>query len=354
MPFKPPVGISVYKKSKSLKGFTLVVPLRQNKAFLIDMEGNEVHLWKLNEPGYHGMLLPSGNLFITQQQKGGAPLIAGKAGIIREYDWKEKVIWEHRDENQHHDARRLKNGNTIYIAWEILSKKDQKRVRGGVPNSEAPDGQIYGDVIREIDPNGTIVWEWRISEMEIEKYPIMPLFHRAEFAHANTVAPLPNGDIMVSFRVINTIIIIDKKTRKIKWQMRDDYFGGQHDCQMLPNKNVLLFANGHLSPLEHPHSKILEINPRNKKRVWEYVAERGMDFFSPHISGVQRLTNGNTLICEGGFGRLFEVTKEGEIVWEYSNPYHQPHPILGKINWVFRAYRYSASSDEIRRRLRQK
>ena len=83
------------------------------------------------------------------------------------------------------------------------------------------------------------------------------------------------------------------------------------------------------------------------------MADRGMDFFSPHISGAQRLRNGNTLICEGGFGRIFEVTKKGETVWEFSNPYHQPHPVLGNINWVFRAYRYTASSDEIKRRVQQ-
>src|SRR5262245_65643091 len=35
----------------------------------------------------------------------------------------------------------------------------------------------------------------------------------------------------------------------------------------------------------------------------------------------QRLPNGNTLITESSFGRFFEVTKEGEIVWEYVNPF---------------------------------
>ena len=42
-----------------------------------------------------------------------------------------------------------------------------------------------------------------------------------------------------------------------------------------------------------------------------------MDFFSPHISGAQRLPNGNTLILESMCRRLFEVTPEKEIVWEH-------------------------------------
>ena len=56
---------------------------------------------------------------------------------------------------------------------------------------------------------------------------------------------------------------------------------------------------------------------------------------------MQRLPNGNTLICEGDFGRLFEVTAGGELVWEYVNPYFGRLP-KAKNNRVFRAYRYSA------------
>ena len=134
-----------------------------------------------------------------------------------------KVLWEHHDGNQHHDARRLPNGNTIYIAWEPLDEFSAKRVHGGIPGSEK-DGIIYGDVIREITPEKEVVWEWRTKEMEIENYPICPLCPRAEFAHANTVSPLANGDILVSFRVLNTIILIDRKTRKIKWEHKLNFF----------------------------------------------------------------------------------------------------------------------------------
>jgi len=51
---------------------------------------------------------------------------------------------------------------------------------------------------------------------------------------------------------------------------------------------------------------------------WSYSA--GDEFFSAFISGAQRLPNGNTLICSGAPGRLFEVTREGRVVWDYRNP----------------------------------
>ena len=62
--------------------------------------------------------------------------------------------------------------------------------------------------------------------------------------------------------------------------------------------------------------------------VWEYragrVGYRNEKFFSYDASNAQRLPNGNTLITEGAQGRLFEVTHELEIVWEYVLPFFNP------------------------------
>jgi len=69
-------------------------------------------------------------------------------------------------------------------------------------------------------------------------------------------------------------------------------------------------------------------------------------FYSDRISNAQRLPNGNTLINEGRFGRFFEVTPAGEVVWEYVNPYFGPDTVAAaKQMNVFRVYRYS--EDEI-------
>jgi hypothetical protein len=47
----------------------------------------------------------------------------------------------------------------------------------------------------------------------------------------------------------------------------------------------------------------------------------GNRFYRPFISSAQRLPNGNTLITEGSGGRIFEVTSDHEIVWEYISAY---------------------------------
>ena len=55
--------------------------------------------------------------------------------------------------------------------------------------------------------------------------------------------------------------------------------------------------------------------------TWEYTSPDKYSFYSPIMSCAQRLKNGNTLITQGINGRIFEVTPEKEIVWEYWNPY---------------------------------
>jgi arylsulfotransferase ASST len=65
-------------------------------------------------------------------------------------------------------------------------------------------------------------------------------------------------------------------------------------------------------------------------------------FRSGHISGTQRCKNGNTLIIAGAPGNVIEVTPEGDVVWNWINPYaggefktfHGP----GDTNTLFRAY----------------
>ena len=54
---------------------------------------------------------------------------------------------------------------------------------------------------------------------------------------------------------------------------------------------------------------------------WKYIATDTLSFYGSFISGAHRMQNGNTFINEGPKGRFFEVNPEGEILWEYLNPY---------------------------------
>src|SRR5262249_16994653 len=54
--------------------------------------------------------------------------------------------------------------------------------------------------------------------------------------------------------------------------------------------------------------------------AWSYSAPKRTDFYSSFISGAHRLPNGNTFICSGANGTIFEVTAQKEMVWKYLNP----------------------------------
>ena len=116
---------------------------------------------------------------------------------------------------------------------------------------------------------------------------------------------------------------------------------------------MMVFANRGFTPGERG-SAVIEFDPDGGNIIWEYEGTPNYTFDSPFISGCQRLLNGNTLICEGIWGRLFEVTPAGEIVWEYVSPYLIDLPESGRLhgaNFIFRAYRYAPGSPEIADRL---
>jgi hypothetical protein len=143
--------------------------------------------------------------------------------------------------------------------------------------------------------------------------------------------------------------------------------------------NFLIFDNGH-HPTGHL-SSVIEINPYkgdwkkgiyvpeaeagyaqtrghspqnvSKQIAWSFNSTLSNSFSAFYISGAQRLPNGNTLIDSGPHGHLFEVTTEGEVVWEYINPvgdrtdgqYGIYKTMVddagGHFNPVFRAARYA-------------
>ena len=107
-------------------------------------------------------------------------------------------------------------------------------------------------------------------------------------------------------------------TDEIVWAMRGPWLR-QHDPDLLANGNILLFDNqGHVGP--GGITRVIEVDPRNQRIVWTYAGTPEEPFESEVRSSQARLPNGNTLITESDGGRIFEVTRPGQIVWNYVNP----------------------------------
>lgn len=338
--------------ARATPGFTLFSPLWGTTTFLIDMDGRVVHEWDLpaNPAGY-ARLLPNGNLFVSTKTEPGPSFPGGaQGGLMRELDWDGAVVNEYVDDFQHHDFHRLPNGHTLYAAWEEMPAEHAGRVRGGRPGP-VPGGGMYCDVVREADAGGDLVFEWHAWEMDIERYEMNPLTPRRVWAWCNATFPLANGDVLISLRAINTCAIIDRRGGGLRWERTDFSWGGQHDPQMLENGNIMLFANGDRTLEPHPFSRIVELDPETGEEVWVYKDRPSRNFHSHHISGQEPLWSGNILVCEGLWGRIFEITRDGDLVWEYISP-HDHEAFFGEtVNWVFRAFRYAEDSPEIRGRV---
>jgi hypothetical protein len=111
---------------------------------------------------------------------------------------------------------------------------------------------------------------------------------------------------------------------------------GQHHPTWLPSGNVQVFDNG------KDGSRVIEIDPKSGEIVWHYRGIPSHQFFSGHISGASRLNSGNVLICEGTSGRLFEVTRAHEVVWEWINPFVNNNRKGEATVSIYRAHRYEA------------
>ena len=114
------------------------------------------------------------------------------------------------------------------------------------------------------------------------------------------------------------LAVIDPKTKEVVWTLQGPW-KGQHDPDMLPNGNLLIFDNNGRKVVGGK-SSILEYNPTQEEVVWLYTGQEHR--FDSNIRGVQqKLSNGNVLITESQGGRLLEVTPEKELVWEWASPY---------------------------------
>jgi hypothetical protein len=345
------VGFRGYDPDRAFPGFTLFAPsANTNKTvYLIDLQGNVVHSWDMPHSPFYGYLTDRGTLFCNGKIPN--PSFVGRApymcGAALEADWKGRILWEVHHPDHTHDGIRLRNGNVLLMCKKPLPDAIVPQVRGGRPGTEIDKGKMIGDYLVEMTTDGKLVWEWQSWEHldPVADGITAVQDNRDGWPFANGFCELPDGNIMLSFRNISTVVMIDRRTGEIYWTLGAPPLSGQHAPTILPNGHILLFDNGpHRLDQTFPFSRVLEIDPATKEIVWKYQETPVSNFFSPRISNAQRLPNGNTLINEGWFGRFFEVTPEGAVVWEYINPYFggSPRP-QEQTNQVFRAYRYSAA-----------
>jgi hypothetical protein len=363
-------GLTHYDKGPAYEGYTLITPQGGDSTLLLNMDGKIVHVWRFTDiiPGY-GRLLENGNLllraverslwdeetlcWIEGDDKGHGTAASGSsdinvrvrelganASVIREVDWQGETVWEYQNPRIHHDFVRLPNGNSVLAEWMDMPRELEDRVEGGLKGpADAPP--MLGDEIFEIDLQGKEIWRVKLWELhDPVKDPICPLEHRVEWSHLNSLDVNEKGDIAFSCRNNSRVGIIDGTSRKLVWSYGQPEIFHQHNATWLPNGNIQIFDNG-MHRHGMPRSRVIEVNPATGEVVWEYKGTPEIQFFSSHISGAERLPGGNVLVCEGAPGRIFEVTQQGSVVWEWINPV-VGYVRGGQSSAIFRAHRYGS------------
>ena len=311
-------------------------------SILIDQDGAKLHEWR--HDGFsidYAKPLPNGTILARVSQSDQEPYEA-----LVELDRNSKVLWSYvvpAELDFHHDHELLPDDTFLLLCSKTIDRPT------------ISDKPLEDDCLLQVDRDGKVLWEWQTADhfddFDFPQHVKDGIFEDGgDWAHANAAVTIPEdtlhtdprfrpGNILISYRFISMVVIVDRDTGDIVWV--DVNSIGQHDSKMLPTalpqtcaegqtlcNNILVFDNGlgdhYTRNRGRRASRVIEIDPVTQEVIWDYDAEdsgRPAWFFdSWFISGAERMPNGNTLIDEGAFGRVFEVKPDGEIVWEYVNP----------------------------------
>jgi Arylsulfotransferase (ASST) len=300
--------VEIYDPARASPGYTLDL-FWGRVPTLVDLNGRIVHAWPEARVRSRVRLLEDGSLL---------GLSLGRSVV--QYDWEGQLTWEFDagDRLPHHDVRKLRNGNVLVPVYSRKSRADD---------------------LLEIDRSGQVVWEWRASERMAHLFT-PEILETGDRTHINSIQELPDnpwyrqgdqrfrpGNLLISSRALNAALIIERPSGEIVW-IYDQGLDRQHEAAMidstLPGRGyVLLFNNGYGNRFRYRSSVVLMLRPTDREIVWSYAAD---GFYSPTAGLQQPLPNGNLLVASSRGQRTFEITREGEIVWQWAPPFEPVRP----------------------------
>lgn len=307
-----------------------------NYLLVLDTSITPIKYKKVNA-GYNFRYLYDGKYSYNETIRG----FGGYAhGIVYIMDENLKIIDSVQCDNGYfadiHEFLYLPNGHKVLIAYVSKMMDLSKLAPNGNPNAN-----VIGGMIQELDRDNNVVFEWFTwDHVDItETYQSLSAAN-VGFDHINAVEVDYDGNFLASFRHLNQIIKIDRKTGKIIWRLGGKknefefidedphnaplYFNNQHDIRRLPNGNIMIYDNGNSRQPAYSRVVEYELDEVNKtaRMVWEY--RRNPDVFGQALGSAQRLPNGNTLVSWGSFLNpkidITEVTPDKTTVLELSFP----------------------------------
>jgi len=342
-------GVTAHREDLAYEGYTLVVSAHRQGANLIDMNGEVVHQWEktfrdiwdnpdhVDNPRAEGWIywrrahvMSDGDIVASVSGEMDTPFGYGLFRLDRDSN----VVWKY-GENVHHHFDVQADGSVVALIHGLRDPIYQPV--DGLPQM---DEVTLTDSVVKLDSAGNEVK--RVSLIDaILQSPFREMFTSypkfiiggkqdrwdplhtnyakvvgEEFARHHAFAEPDH--VMVSLRNLDAVALLDMETERIVWATRG-FWRRQHNPEPLSNGHILVFDNGgHGGP--GGQSRILEYDPATHEIVWSYAGTDSRPFASDKRGTLQALPDGNVLVTESHQGRIFEVTRDGEIAWNYLNP----------------------------------
>jgi hypothetical protein len=334
-------GVVVHDRDRAWPGYNIYCSRVTPEAYLMDMKGEIVHTWTYppasGDVWDYAIMLDGGDLVVIEKY----------ISLFR-LDWNSNLVWRWKLP-VHHDVVRLGDG-TFYVIWLGMRSHSGLAVRfpsivhldeKGKEIDKWSTHEHLDDLKQALDTRSFL--DTILDSLYAEGYTLDmiedipgPVKTRKwkhgrkfyDYFHMNTISVLPDtplgrrdprfkaGNIMTCFRHVNQVVILEKDTWRILWAWGEGELEWPHHPTMLESGNILIYDNG----IHRKATRILELNPAKETVEWRYSGDPPESFYSEQKGSAQRLPNGNTLICDADNGRSFEVTEDGEIVWEWFNP----------------------------------
>lgn len=347
---KPPPTV-YWNQDKALNGVTLITRMRNSKVDLITMDGTVIHQWDapfkkawlnpkqlLNKHPFLSYIhtahvFPNGDLLAQYSVGGNTPY----GGGIARYDKDGNLLWTY-DENAHHGFYVDPGNGDIYALIH-------KMIMDSPPGFEKLSFPMLVDYIVRLTPEGKELQ--RVSLLEAFKhspyYSLLFFGRKNEIwdrFHTNSVIKLEPelaskfpmfkaGQLLISIRNPSIIAMVDLQKPQVVWAAKGEW-RMQHEAQFASDGSILLFDN---QGTRQRSSRVLSIRPETKEPIKEWATKGDKKFYTPIYGKVQMLENGNILVIAPFQRNAFEMTPEGNVVWDY-----QHAPYMGKLILTARRY----------------
>jgi hypothetical protein len=367
------VGVTRYVRGAAFEGLNFFALTSRSEAWLVDMDGKRLHSWaSARGQPVIGQELPyffHGWQDVAVDAEGSLYAVVSRDRVLK-LDSRSRLVWE-VPLRAHHDVSLGPDGSVYTLADELRMMEDgggrsrlvfdsdlvridgQGAVRSRIsllkvlladavlaPRLRAEVSRRFAELdhtglqasltfLAASDPRATR----RFGELERALGGSLPADPDREFIallraipgapsdalHANAVRVLERavpglgqaGDLLVSIRELDLVAVVDPVRRRLRWSWGAGVLDAQHDPSVTPGGDLHVFDN---RP-ESGASRVVQVAPPSGRIVWSLEG-----FFSRTRGGAQALPNGNVLVVESERGRAFEVTRAGDVVWEYYDP----------------------------------